>query len=412
MQTVDESCLKSRKEIFFVLLTAAIMIFIRETDALTNPQFWAEDGKIFFLEQYKQGISAVINTYAGYLHLVPRLVALLAGVFFPYSAAPYVYNYSSFIIIMLVIANIYSPRFNYGPKWLLALTIVMVPHFGHEVGVYNVNLQWVLCVLLVTNYLKEPPSERFGNVTFQATSDVVQTILAGLTGPFIIFLLPFYLWRFLKERNRYRFGVLCVAVMASSIQAAFILTSKSPVIDLHQADPGWTVWIQVIGIRLFGNLFLPGTLAMKVFEWNHYVLFCFFISVIGLIFYKVVRTMENAHAISVLIFISLCILISALLKNRHILDQFIDVFGIAGPRYFYTPFVLITWAMTLSIGKTRIWTNYAIKILLLAICVASLSYFRVPPMADFKWSRYSKLIGKNKNLIIPINPPGWGIEMK
>ena len=99
---------------------------------------------------------------------------------------------------MLVIANIYSPRIQNDIKWLLALTIVMVPQFGYEVGMYNVNLQWILCILLVTNYLKEPPSEKFGNVAFQVASEVILIVLVGLTGPFMIFLTPFYLLRFLK----------------------------------------------------------------------------------------------------------------------------------------------------------------------------------------------------------------------
>ena len=151
---------------------------------------------------------------------------------------------------------------------------------------------------------------------------------------------------------------------------------------------------------------------MKIYDWDHYILFCFFIAVIDLIFYRVVKTMENIHAISVLTLLSIWIPISSMLKNRYILMTFIDVTGTNVPRYFYTQFVLLTWALILCLSKTKIWTNYVIKLLLIAICIASISYFRVPPMVDFKWSEFSKLIGKRENLVIPINPPGWTIELK
>ncbi|MFZ0927005.1 MAG: hypothetical protein WAN11_00280 [Syntrophobacteraceae bacterium] len=383
MRFFEEHGLKSRKEIIFVLAMAAIIIFIRKPDAFTNPQFFAEDGKIVFLQQFKQGFTAIFNVYAGYLLLVSRIVGLLSDLFFPYSAAPYVYNYSCFIITMLVIANIYSRRFDYEPKWLLALSIVMVPHFGYEVGVCNVNLQWVLCILLVTNYLKEQPSERYGNVTFQVTSDVIQMVLVGLTGPFIIFMLPLYLWRFLKEKNRYRSVILCTAIAVSSVQAACILTSKDAFPSAAAgAEAGWVYSLDVIGVKLFGNLFLPGKLTEKIYGWNHYILFCLFVSVIGLIFYKAVRSMKNVHAVTVLVGLSLFILISTLFKSRYIMTAFIDPWGGAGPRYFYPQYVLITWALLLCLGKGKMWTDYAIKILLAAICIASLSSYRAPSMVD------------------------------
>jgi hypothetical protein len=412
MRVFEEHIPKSRKEMIFVLAAAAIILFIRKTDGFTNPQFWGDDGKVVFLQQYQQGFSAILNIYAGYLALVPRLVGLLSDLFFPYSAAPYVYNYSCFIITMLVIVSIYSRRFNFEHKWLLALTIVMVPRFGTEVGMSITNAQWLLCVLLVVNYLKEAPSELYGNVTFQVVSDIVQIVLLGLSGPFILFMTPFYLWRFIKEKNRYRFGILCTAVVASSIQAACILTSREPFLAAAGASPRWTDGLEVIGVRLFGNLFLPQGPTDWIYGLNRYILFCLFVPVIGLIFYKAIRTTKNAHAVTVLVWFSFCILITSLFKSRYNLAAFVDTSGGAGARYFYSQYVLLTWALILCLSKGKTWTDYTIKVLLVAVCIASFSKFHVRPMIDYKWSEYSKLIGKENNLIIPINPPGWQIDMK
>ena len=401
-----------RIEIVFVLAACAIIMFIRKTDGFINPQFWAEDGTIVFLQQYKQGFSALFNIYAGYLLLVPRVVGLLSDLLFPYSAAPYVYNFACIIITMLVIANIYSPRFNYEPKSLLALTIVMVPFFGYEVGTSLVNVQWVLFILLVTNYLKEEPSERFGNVNFQFTSDVIQMVLVGLTGPFIVFMVPFYLCRFLRKKNRYWFGIFCAATVVSSVQAACILTSKEPFLAGGAgAGPVWADLLETIGVRLFGNLFLIRGLTKRIYAYDHYILFFLFVLVLVLIFYKVFRLTKNFHAVIVLIGLSFIILISALFKGRYNLRAFVDVGGVAASRYFYPQYVLITWALLLCLNKGKMWTDYAIKVLLISICIASFSnHFHVRPAIDFKWGQYSKLIGKKENLIIPI-PPNWQIDM-
>jgi len=414
VRVFEEHGLKSRNEIFFVLAAAAIIMFIRKTDGFINPQFWAEDGNVVFLQQYKQGFTALFNVHAGYLLLVPRIVGLISDLFFPYWAAPYVYNYSCIVITILVIANVYSPRFNYEPKPLLALTMVMVPYFGYEVGTSLVNVQWVLCILLVTNYLKEAPSEKYGNVSIQVASDLIQLVLVGLTGPFIIFMTPFYLWRFLKEKNWYWFSILCSAAVVSSVQAACILTSKLDLVSAGSGEwPKWTDLLEIVGVRLFGNLFLARSITKRIYAYDAYILFCLFVPVIVLIFYKVGRMTKNVHAVIVFIGLSFLILISALLKGRANLGIFMDVGGGANSRYFYPLYVLITWSLLLCLSKGRKWTDYTIKVMLIAICISSFfNHFHVRPMIDYKWSEYSKLIGKNDQLIIPINPPNWQIKMK
>ncbi|MEB3302173.1 MAG: hypothetical protein VKN56_09410, partial [Cyanobacteriota bacterium] len=42
-----------------ILAIIATVLLIRRTDSFVNPQFWAEDGPIFFLQQYEKGLSAI-----------------------------------------------------------------------------------------------------------------------------------------------------------------------------------------------------------------------------------------------------------------------------------------------------------------------------------------------------------------
>ena len=54
------------------------VLYARRPDALTLPQLYAEDGVIFFREALLSGFAAMPSAYAGYHHLLPRLIALLA----------------------------------------------------------------------------------------------------------------------------------------------------------------------------------------------------------------------------------------------------------------------------------------------------------------------------------------------
>src|SRR5258707_11015955 len=69
-----------------------LLLVLRRPDAITNPQFWAEDGPVFFFGQISHtGLSALMVPYAGYLLGVPRLVAAFAALF-PASSAPLIFN--------------------------------------------------------------------------------------------------------------------------------------------------------------------------------------------------------------------------------------------------------------------------------------------------------------------------------
>src|SRR5258705_12552214 len=75
-----------------------LLLVLRRPDAVTNPQFWAEDGVIFFFGQIAHtGLGALVVPYAGYLHIVPRLVAAFAALF-PGSSTPLIFNLFAFVI--------------------------------------------------------------------------------------------------------------------------------------------------------------------------------------------------------------------------------------------------------------------------------------------------------------------------
>ena len=90
MYNLKKLNITSRTESLLVIVVTTIILFIRKTDSILNPQFWAEDGTVFFLDQHHDGVSSIFKPYAGYFNLVSRIVAFLADLVFPVIAAPYV----------------------------------------------------------------------------------------------------------------------------------------------------------------------------------------------------------------------------------------------------------------------------------------------------------------------------------
>jgi len=246
---------------------ALIILLIRKTDAFVHPQFWAEDGALVFAQQYVYGGSAMLQPYAGYLTFIPRLVASLADSFFPASLIPAVYNYVTLALTLVVIASVYSPRLVLPHKALLSLTLVLVPHYKNEIFLSLVNVQWILALLMVITLLKEPPHSRYGNVPLQIASDVTVILCCGLTGPFVIFLTPFFLWKCFKSKGVYSSIVLLTVALAALIQTCVLVSTMLLDPEPAKVDLRPRIYSRVFGQRLFGNLFLGSRLPYEMNPW-------------------------------------------------------------------------------------------------------------------------------------------------
>ena len=186
------------------------------------------------------------------------LIALFADTFFNYSTIPFVYNYLSLIVTLLVVVSIFSPRLKIDHKPLLALTVVLVPHSSNEIFMNITNIQWFLSILLIIVLMKEKPNYDYGNINIQRASDFIIIILCGLTGPFIILLTPFFAWKWLKDKDLYNFSVMSTAIGISFIQLSFLLLmSKQPQDNSLVLD--FDVYSAILDIR-FLALYFSGKL--------------------------------------------------------------------------------------------------------------------------------------------------------
>ncbi len=394
-----------RNSCLLVLIIAALILFIRKTDSFINPQFWAEDGAVYFIQQYGGGASVLFREYAGYLQFICRLIAFFTNMFFPFSVAPIVYVYSSLVLTLLVIANVFSPRFKADYKPLLALSIVMVPHFTNEIFMNLSNTQWILSILLFITLLKENPGREYGNLWLQACMDLVILLLCGLTGPFCILLLPLAFWKYKKDRSSFKAGVFMVMLLTSCIQIFYILKYAPLAESKYSLNPA--AYIVVIGWKFFGNLFLGHFISYKL---NPYFLFAVGTCIIVTIIQFSSASKTGIKMATVCIGYGVVVLAAILYKCK--VDPLILVPAGNGPRYFYIPCVMITWSLILCMKQEVKWKRTLTKSLLILILISSLSSgFHSKPLNDYAWASYSKLIGSKNDLTIPINPKGWYIKI-
>ena len=391
----------SRNSVLLVLFAIVITLFIRKTDALINPQFWAEDGAVFFLQQYENGASALFRSSADYLHLVPRLIALIANAFFPYHLIPTIYNYSCLLITPIVALSIFSSRFHVNNKPLIALTIVLIPQYANEVFLNITNLQWILSIMLIVVLFKETPAKKYGNVIIQYACDLMIIIICGLTGPFIIILMPFYGWKWISKKNLYNSVILIAVATISLIQLSFIVQ------DLTYSQGigiNFETYSAIIGHKFIGNFFLGHILAYKI---NHYILSFLYLGTLILILHLAYH--KKSRFIFFSIGISLFFLLVAFYRSNNPEDL---IFPGCGTRYFYIPYVMLTWSLIALLEKQAKWKNILLTMVLILILISSLtSGFHSKPFIDYNWKLYSESIGK-KDIIVPINPEGWEMSIK
>jgi hypothetical protein len=170
---------------------AAVIIW-RRPDAVTYPQFWAEDGTYWFADAYNHGFSALLTSVQGYLVTLPRLVAIPAAAL-SISHAALLFNAVAISVQAAPAAFFVSRRFEHlvSRLWiraLIGLVYVLIPSF--ELDATLTNSQWHLAILAILVVLAAP-AQRLGWRAF----DVLVLLLCGLTGPFALLLFPFALAR-------------------------------------------------------------------------------------------------------------------------------------------------------------------------------------------------------------------------
>jgi hypothetical protein len=380
------------------MLLVATALFLRKSFLFFNPQFWAEDGVVFFHQMHEQGWKSFFITYAGYSHLAPRLIAAFSSLFDPLYA-PALYFWSSAFLNLAAAASVFSKRLDLPCRPLFALAFVLVPHTG-EVWLTVTNLQWLFAPGILLLLMARDPE-----TPLQWAFDLIMLTLVGLTGPFIVIWLPLFAWRIWKRRySRASLWLGLIALVTAGIQVYGLLQFKEP-------PPEGPILldhlIRLPGMRMWGSLLLKMSVAEKLST-----VACVLMAVVGWsgASWLALTPLDKRETRFTLLLAGLILMASAFLKSRHNLGHF-DIIA-AGDRYFYMPKLFMLWVFIFELASPALWRrSIAITFLCISFFVSTRNY-RTSPWHDLHWSSYSYDIRAGREVVVPINPPGWQIHFK
>lgn len=235
-----------------VIAIGALIIFLREPSIFLHYQFWGEDGKYWYAEAYNHNkITTLFWAYAGSLQFSMRLVGSLSTLL-PFGSVPLFFAIVAAIFQLLPAVLLATKRFSkaFGSLWIsfiVAAFYLLIPN-SFEVNANLTNMGWHLALLAFMVLVMEDKNGKWKYF------DYAILILAGLTGPFSIILLPiaYYFWR-RKKTNIAHFSIVAIAALAQVI-AYLVSGGGSRLSERLGSSP--VRLLTIIGGRIFTGLVL------------------------------------------------------------------------------------------------------------------------------------------------------------
>ncbi|WP_299034378.1 hypothetical protein [uncultured Pseudokineococcus sp.] len=223
---LDRSSPSARRWYLLGALLASIAAYLRLPPGAAG-SIWAEDGTRFLTDQLVIGWPAsTTEPYAGYMHLVPRLAALVAGEV-PPRWADDVFAVLASLVVGVCAAATFALARGHLPspvvRGLLASMVVLLPTAGLEAAGNTANSHWFL---MATAFwaLTSRPTSRSG-----AALAAGVVVLAMGSDPLTAILAPLVLARVVLLRGLRDHVVTAAFVLSSAVQALVVLgTDRGP----------------------------------------------------------------------------------------------------------------------------------------------------------------------------------------
>jgi hypothetical protein len=382
-----------------VLAAAALILIYRKPGVFRHPQFWAEDGTIFFRENIELGNRAFLHPYAGYLLLVPRAVAWLAGRL-PSVYSPRIYRISALAILLYVVWQLAGERLPFRYKRLCALATVLVAHSG-EVFLNMANVQWITGLLLIFLLIAKEPSTRRAAIV-----DFATLVLAGFTGPFLVLFAPLFVVRFgLGGRSRYNAALLAAALLVAAAHACFMLFAAHG----NDSSSGEAPRTYVLAELVFKTIFASGSGALFFGDYmsaggpSRPVVVA--VSICACLLILSQSDARRWRLAALLLVVGALISAAAIFKARTSASALWCIANapVAGDRYRYLPRMMVLWGLLLAL-ECNGWRRVAAAMLLGLCAFGSANFFCAPLEVDYHWRQYAARIDRGESVDVPIPP--------
>jgi hypothetical protein len=328
-----------------VLLVACLLIISRRPAAVFHPQFWSEDGGIFFADAYNLGgWAALFRTYAGYFHIVPRIGAALAQLA-PMARAPLVMNLIAILVqatpVNLLLRSRSSAWGGLYFRALMAVAYLALPN-NAEITLGITYSNWVLALCMILVVVAAAPKGWIGQAF-----DCFLLVLAGLSGPFCIFALPIAIFLLGERRERWKWvtcGVVAACVV-TQLWALLILDPKG-----RPASPigfSTALFTRMLGGNVFADALL-GRIPLSAIQGTGVFLFLLCVALGGVAIMAACFLKANLEMRLFLLFAALVFaasLLSPAVYPQGGTTRWEVMAGIVGIRYWFMPSLAFVWTL-------------------------------------------------------------------
>lgn len=407
-----------RRYLGVAALLAAIIV-ARRPDAVTNPQFWAEDSTIYFWQHLTLGFWGSLGAfYNHYPMLVQRLVAELGG-FVPLGAAPRVYTLCSIALTAVALAAFVLPGFRHlvrsdGLRALWCVAIACLP-VDEEMLSNPTNLGWYLTIWLALLLVMRVPRRGW-----QVALLVCCAAVVVFTTPLAFVIAPVLLLRVLHalgRQNQRELGL--VLGLAALLVAAWLVTldlgRQGDEITLggqteHLLRNGWSVlwrWRGLVADRVAALVLSSDALAVTRGA-GACPMIAMALAVVAL-GASAAGGFATLPALLLASYFAIVAVLISLLGRPQMLLLFFPQIPV---RYTVFPAAMLVLALVavldgLPAGRLR---RVVVVALVLVLGWAWRGSFVVPPFLDQDWPSWAarieqKLVfGTPEPLVIPMNP--------
>ena len=371
------------KNISILSLIFFILLFARRGAQLLNPHIWNEDGPFNMTSFMLHGWHSLYEPTQGYLVLIPKLITNISlstsFIYYP-EISTYLTWLTTILIALLVV---YTPTMLKYPI-LAALFMFLIPTNAEVFGL-PLFMLWFSAILLLLVALWKPGEKQ-----------ILKNILlffGGFSSPTIVIIIPIQIFRMIVQSNKKEELItLILSIVISAIQLSFIVSQGvRPDIQID------FLFFQSMLHKFFALYYLG---AFNI----HTMLFTIGgIAIIGLM---IIYFLQNRKDIYFMILVYLLFSTIALSMSRMPPIMLNPIFG-GGARYFFLPYILLSWTLIYMMAKNKWYEIIIIPILTLSIMTALQGFCRTQD--NLKWRKHINLCQQAKGKYpIPIQNDGNG----
>lgn len=402
--------------VIFLCLTIA-----RRTEAIIDPQFYAEDGVFWYSEAYNSDnlIDTFLSPKQKYFQTISRIGASIS-MLFSIEYAPLIFNVLAIIITIIPALFFLSSRFDtlipkISHRLFLSIVYLCIPG-ASEVHANLTNAHWHLALLMILVILS-PLSQKL----FWKIFDTLAMAISGLSGPFVFFGFPIFIIYLYYKRSKEKMLSLAVLAVTFFIQLYSFLFIVDPGAPRSSAplDANILNFFQI----LTGNILLKGiigpdtTREIRDFELWEIGIIPIILGILGLIILAYFFYKSNLEIRLFVTFLFLIFIAGLISPQASLTKPQWDVMasGSAG-RYWYLP--IIGWITALSFlfisEKNKLLKILFGSMLFCLLFIGIPSDFQVKKLKNYHFneqvSAFSSL-EKGEIFTFKIPPAGWSMTL-